>query len=105
MSREGLAEGRRRRGAEGGAQVPRAGEEALDEAAAGDVRCREGRRDRGEGPAPDETGVAEAVATSGAARTEHAGLLVRFGAGEASTYRCDGWDASDSPLDSRPRVE
>jgi hypothetical protein len=63
--------------------VPRAGEEALDEAPARDVRCGEGGGDLGEGAAPDQAGCAEAVATGGA-WTEHARLLdVGGGAGGA----------------------
>ena len=58
---------------DGGAQVPGAGEQALDEAAAGDLGHREGGRDLGDGPARDQAGVAEAMTARSAARTEHGG--------------------------------
>ena len=73
-SGDGGAGGRTGCGAlEGRAQVPGAGEQALDEAAAGDLGHREGGRDLGDGPARDQAGVAEAMTARSAARTEHGG--------------------------------
>src|SRR3954470_19063247 len=73
-SGDGGARRRARGGAlEGRAQVPGAGEQALDQAAAGDLGHREGGRDLGDGPAGDQSGVAEAMRRRSEARTEEGG--------------------------------